>query len=249
MSQRRSDGKLDAMRQGGRALAIIRDELAGLTRPGVSFAEIESLAVAKIKDVGMQESFSTVPGYPYATCVMKNDALCHGLPDNSVVVDGDLITIDIGLKNRGYHLDTSVSFVVGRASTATRQFLAVGQKSLQAALHQVRVGASVYDVSLAMQEVVEKAGYGAVYQLTGHGIGQELHEKPAIPCVAQDRDKKIILMENQTIAVEIMYTMGNPQLKLDNDGWTFRTVDGSLSAMFEESVVVTQNGCEVLTKV
>ncbi len=240
--------RLTAMRQGGRVLAGIRDELMTLTKPGMTFAEIEALAVTKIQASGMQESFSTVPGYPYATCVMKNDALCHGIPDSSVVLDGDLITIDIGLKNQGYHLDTSVSFVVGKASVAVRQFLASGQKALNSALAQVKAGASVYAVSYAMQEVVEKDGYGAVYQLTGHGIGSELHEKPAIPCVAQKRDKQILLTEGQTIAVEIMYTMGSPQLKLDGDGWTFRTVDGSLSAMFEDTVAVTAKGCEVLTK-
>ena len=248
MSHPTSADKLTAMRQGGLVLAKIRDELVTLTKPGVTFSQIEAWAVAKIKIAGMQESFSTVPGYPYATCVMKNDALCHGLPDSSVVLSGDLITIDIGLKNQGYHLDTSVSFPVGSVSAATRQFLAVGQKSLQNALDQVKDGASVYDISYAMQEVVEKAGYGVVYQLTGHGIGLELHEKPAIPCVAQKRDKQVLLTQGQTIAVEIMYTMGNPQLKIDSDGWTFRTVDGSLSAMFEQTVVVTKKGCEVLTQ-
>ncbi len=236
------------MRQGGHALAAIRDLLAQITKPGMTFADLEARAVAEIKAAGMQESFSTVPGYRYATCIMKNEALCHGLPDDTIINAGDLITIDIGLMNQGYHLDTSVSFVVGQSSDRLDRFLSAGQKALRLAIAQVRAGASVFDVSKAMQDEVEKHGYGAVYQLTGHGVGKELHESPAIPCVAQKRDRNIKLYEGQTIAVEIMYTMGGPHLTLNSDGWTFRTSDGSISAMFEDTLVVTKNGCEVLTQ-
>ena len=117
------------------------------------------------------------------------------------------------------------------------------------AIAEVTAGQSVYAISAAMEKVLLKNNYGAVYQLTGHGVGQELHMDPAIPCAAQKSDKNVLLKAGQTIAVEVMYTMGDPYLEIGSDGWTYQTADGSLSAMFEETVLVTPRGHEVLTKV
>lgn len=240
--------KIEAMSRGGQVLASVKTELAELTKPGISFAQIEEAATAKILAAGMKPSFSTVPGYDYTTCVMKNDALCHGLPtSDQIVEDGDLITIDVGLLSDGYHLDTSISFGVGHISGQVERFLSVGKQALRRAIAEARVGQSVFSISKAMQKVVEKAGYGAVYQLTGHGIGRQLHQDPSIPCVAYEADQAIKLTLNQTLAIEIMYTLGNPKLILDKDGWTYRTADGSLSAMFEETVLITTAKPQVLT--
>jgi methionyl aminopeptidase len=182
---------------------------------------------------------------------MKNDEVCHGIPKGKYVDDGDVITIDVGLLYEKWHLDTSITFIAAKdlatVPVEVKRFLDVGRESLKKAINKAKVGNSVYDISAAMQLVVERAGFSAVYQLTGHGIGEELHMEPSIPCVAQRSDKQEKLREGQTIAVEIMYAAGDAHLKVDKDGWTYRTSDGSLAGMFEETVVVTKQGPEILT--
>ena len=238
-----------AMRSGGQVLARIRDELATWVEPGFSFDQIEKRATALIKQAGMKPSFSTVAGYHWTTCVMTNDELCHGIPQKDrKIKPSDLVTIDLGLINQGYHLDTTVSFQVEPKTPQVQEFLVVGRKALKKAINKVKAGVRVYQVSQAMERVLVRHNCGVVYQLTGHGVGRELHMDPVIPCVATPDSKRDILTEGQTIAVEVMYTQGEPHLELDKDGWTYKTVDGSLAAMFEETVLVTKKGHEILTK-
>lgn len=243
-----SSRKIEAMTRGGRALAQVREELVRRTVAGVRFEEIESWAQTLIKSAGMKPSFSTVPDYRWATCIMKNDAMCHGIPEGQTVEAGDLLTIDVGLICDGYHLDTTTSFAVGEVSAAVRQFLRVGRAALDNAIAAAQVGSSVYEISLAMETLVRRHRYGLTKQLTGHGVGEELHQSPLIPCYTRRRDKRELLHLGQTLAIEVMYTIGDPTLVLDPDGWTFRTADGSLSAMFEETVLLTATGPQILTK-
>lgn len=243
-----STDKISAMRQGGAALAQLRNQLAAYTAIGTTFAEIEAEAQRLIKEADMKPSFSTVPGYSWATCVMKNEEMCHGIPVSSKTVeDGDVITIDVGLINKGFHLDTTITFQAGTTDQKTQDFLATGKKALRKAVSKVKAGGSVYDVSHAMEHTVRKAGYDVVTQLTGHGIGEKLHMNPSIPCVAYRHDKKVLLQAGMTIAVEIMYAAGSAQLTVDRDGWTYKTLDGSVAAMFEDTVLVTDTGFEILT--
>lgn len=241
--------KISAMRVGGKKLAQVRDALVKFTQVGMTFADIEAEAQRLIHAAGATPNFSLVHDYHWATCIMKNDEVCHGIPTaEKIVNDGDFMTIDVGLLWEEYNLDTTASFIAGTATPQKTEFLAVGKKSLQKAIEQAKAGNSIYDISYAMQKVLDKHGYGAVYQLTGHGIGRELHEEPYVPCVAQRGDKRRILRDGQTLAIEVMYTMGNPFLILDKDGWTYRTADHSLAGMIEETVLVTSTGPEVLTK-
>lgn len=239
--------RISAMRVGGRALGTIRQQLVEFTQVGTTFEEIEAEAQRLIKAGGFKPSFSTVRDYQWATCIMKNEQLCHGIPRGYVVEAGDVITIDVGLINQGYHLDTTTTFAVGEVDGATKQFLEVGRSALKKAIQQVKHGQSVYQISKAMQKTVEKAGYSPVYQLTGHGVGKELHLDPNIPCVAEPRDKRVLISSGDTLAIEIMYAMGDSYLVEAPDGWTYQTADGSLSGMFEETVLVTQTGVEILT--
>lgn len=236
------------MTDGGRALGTVKSALRAFTKPGTRFEAIEAEAQKLIKELGFVPSFSTVPGYNWATCIMKNDEMCHGIPVGKVVDDGDVITIDVGLINKGFHLDTTVTFVVGTVNEDVHLFLERGQEILAKAIDAAIVGNSIYDISFAMEKGLKKYNYGAVTQLTGHGIGTELHMEPAVPCVSYRADKKKKLKEGQTLAIEVMYTQGSPYLVEDSDGWTYRTEDGSLSGMFEETVLVTKNGPSVLTK-
>ena len=247
-SKVKADGRrIKAMREGGQRLRRIKRALQAFVSPGVTFEAIESEAQRLIWQAGAQPNFALVPGYHWATCLMRNDELCHGIPQGKTVLDGDLLTIDVGLLFDGFNLDTTISFGVGAVSPKIKHFLAVGEQALAMAIQAAQLGARVYEVSLALQEGVESKGFGAVYQLTGHGVGEKLHMEPSIPCVADLADKREKLTEGQTVAIEIMYAMGNPALKLDADGWTYRTVDGSLSGMFEETVLVTTKGPEILT--
>lgn len=244
-----SKDKITAMRQGGAVLAEIRNNLEAFTSVGLSFAAIEAEAQRLILKAGMKPSFSTVKGYHWATCIMKNEEMCHGIPTKEKTANnGDIITIDVGLINNGYHLDTTTTFSVGTVDDKTKNFLAVGKKALAKSISKVKEGVSVFEVSKAMQQTVEKVGFDAVTQLTGHGVGEELHMVPSIPCVAYRHDKRVILKAGQTLAVEIMYAAGSAQLTLDKDGWTYKTIDNSLSAMFEDTILVTESGYEVLTK-
>lgn len=240
--------KITAMKMGGKKLASVKHDLVAFVKPGTSFEAIETEAQRLIVLSQATPSFSTVPGYSWATCVMKNDELLHGIPKNKVANSGDVITIDVGLIEQGYHLDTSVTFAVGEVSTKALEFLSIGKKLLNKAISKVKPGCSVYDISYVFDKGLQKKGYGAVYQFTGHGVGKELHMEPSIPCIALRSDKKIKLLEGDTIAVEIMYTEGDPELVLDDDGWTYRTKDRSLAAMFEETVLVTRSGFEILTQ-
>jgi methionyl aminopeptidase len=241
--------RISAMREGGKHLGRIKQQLAEFAQVGVSFEQIEAEAQRLIAVVGAKPSFSTVRGYSWATCIMKNAELCHGIPKGKYVDDGDVITIDVGLIWNGFHLDTTTTFVAGSTSPEKDHFLEIGKRALAKAIKKVAPGNSVYDISFAMQKTVEEQGFNAVYQLTGHGVGEVLHGEPEIPCVAQKKDKRVKLAAGQTIAVEIMYAAGDAYVVLDKDGWTYRTEDGSLSGMFEETVLVTENGHEVLTQV
>lgn len=240
--------KIEAMRAGGKALGKVKTALKDFTKVGTSFEEIEAEAQRLIRAAGYTPSFSTVPGYDWATCVMKNDELCHGIPKHKYVDDGDVITIDVGLISHGYHLDTTITFAVGAVREEVTLFLERGREIVDAAIAKAKPGNSVYDISYAMEKGLKKYNYGAVTQLTGHGIGKELHMDPAIPCVAYRADKKKKLSVGQTVAIEVMYAEGSAYVVEDSDGWTYKTDDGSLSGMFEETVLITKNGPEVLTQ-
>ncbi len=235
------------MREGGQALAQVKAGLVSFTKAGASFESIEAEAQRLIAATGAVPSFSTVEGYDWATCLMKNEEMCHGIPEGKTVQNGDVIKIDVGLIWHGYHLDTTTTVVVGQVDPQVTRFLNVSRQALDKAISKVRAGVSVYDVSRAMQKTVEEHGYSMVYQLTGHGVGEELHMDPSIPCIAQRSDKRIKLHDGQTIAVEVMSAMGEADLEVAKDGWTYRTIDGSMAAMFEETVLVTATGHEVLT--
>lgn len=236
------------MTEGGARLGKIKRELLDAVKVGVTPLKIDALADRLIASYGDYPSFKTVRGYHHATCININDAVVHGIPTAVPFKPGDLVTIDVGLVHKGWHLDTSTTTQVPPTSDKIDKFLEVGREAVESAIKQALSGKSIYQVSEAMQKVVEGAGYNVIRDLTGHGVGKHLHEEPSIPCYADPRTKNIILKPGQSLAVEIMYTMGDYRLKIGPDGWTLYTIDGSLTGMFEESVFVTETGYLVLTK-
>lgn len=240
--------KQKLMLEGGARLGRIKRELVGSVKVGVTPLEIDALADRLITAGGDYPSFKTVKGYHHATCINLNSAIVHGIPTAEPLKAGDLVTIDVGLIHKGWHLDTSVTTFLPPIDPKVEQFLEIGKEALAAAIKQALPGHSVCQISQAMQQVVETAGYSVIRDLTGHGVGKHLHEEPTIPCYADPRTRNLVIKPGQALAVEVMYSMGDYRLKTDSDGWTLSTIDGSLTAMFEESVFITETGQQILTR-
>lgn len=245
----KTPAQIRIMAEGGHKLARIRQALVEAVKPGVTGLQLEKLAVKLIAAAGGQPSFQMVPGYDWATCININDIVVHGIPNSTKLKTGDVIGIDVGIYYRGFHTDTSVSVAVGSPTLRTKLFLDTGRNALKKAISLAKSGNRVGDLSLAMQTGVEMAGYSAVTALTGHGIGRELHEEPAIPCFVVGSVKQSPqLVSGMVLAIEIMYNQGNSEVVYQNDdGWTIATTDGKISGLFEETVAVTDKGPVVLT--
>lgn len=242
----KTDAELEIMAEAGKKLAKVKNALKEAVKVGTNAYEIEELAMSLIKKEGAEASFVKVPGYHWATCVNKNDGLVHGIPTKDVVFEkGDIISVDVGLFYKGFHSDTS--FTVGLEPSAESSiFMEVGRKALNKAIKEARPGRFISDISRAIQNTVEGAGYSAVRALTGHGIGRDLHEEPGIPCFVTGKDD-IKIVPGMALAIEVMYTLGSPELVMEKDGWTISTHDGKISALYEETVIVTKSGSRVVT--
>lgn len=237
------------MAEGGKRLGHIKLLLAEAVKVGVTPLEIDALADKLIREGGDKANFKGVDGYRYATCINVNAGIVHGIPTSKPFKDGDVVKVDIGLLHNGYHLDTSNTIQVGVKDPQVTKFLEVSRKALDSAIFSATVGNSVYDLGLAMQTTVEAGGYSVIRDLTGHGIGRQLHMKPYIPCFADPTTKKDILSIDQTVAIEIMSAMGKYHLVEDPDGWTLSTQDGSITAMYEETVYISPQGPIILTQI
>jgi methionyl aminopeptidase len=239
--------KLTAMRQGGHHLRQIKHQLQKFSTIGKSFREIDTLATQLITQIGATPNFSLVPGYHWATCINRNADIVHGIPNDTVIESGDLISIDLGLLWQGWNLDTSISFIVGQTTPEKEHFLAVGKKTLAKAIKAAQIGNSVYDISYQIEKTITRAGFTPTHQLTGHFIGKKLHQSPLIPCVAVKTDRRHLLKLHDTLAIEVMYAFGSCDLIEAKDGWTLTTKDGSLTALFEDTIAITAAGPEILT--
>lgn len=241
--------KIEAMKIGGGMLGRVRKALYNYTQVGVTPKQIEFKARELIKAEGGELSFTKVPGYRWATCININDGIVHGIPTSEKpLAGGDLVTVDVGVYYHGYHTDAAFSKVVGTSTAAKDRFLKAGLEGLKNAIAAVKPDNRIGDISEAMESTLKKYGYRATKELTGHGVGKELHEEPMIPNVVVKLKEKTPQIElGQTLAIEIIYVEGSPSLVLEEDGWTISTKDGTLSAVHEETVLVTEDGCSILT--
>lgn len=236
------------MREGGSRLAKVRDQLFEEVKEGVSASQIEKRANVLIEKEGGQASFKMVPRYKWATCVNVNDGVVHGIPYPHIVFeDGDIVSVDVGMFYKGFHTDTSFSKLIGLDSKK-KAFLEAGKESLNSAIKAAIVGNLVRDISFAMEQSLKKHKLNPIKALTGHGVGRNLHEDPLVPCyVSNSIDEQVKLIEGMTIAIEVMYTSGNGDLVLEDDGWTLSTKDAKIASLFEETVAVTSHGPVILT--
>lgn len=246
--------EIKIMAEAGSKLANIRNTLAQMVQPGITPLEIEKRAQGLIKKQGGRPSFQMVKNYRWATCININDGVVHGIPTPIPFKEGDLVSIDVGMLYKGLHTDTSVTVLAsptggpsGKIDNRLDKFLEVGKIALASAINNARPGNKVSDIAKSVQVEVEKHGYSPVRALTGHGIGKKLHEEPQIPCFWERGIQDTVLPEGAVLAIEVIYTMGEPDLVLSEDNWTLRTKDGTIAGLFEETVAVVPNGHLVLT--
>jgi methionyl aminopeptidase len=241
--------EIQIMAEGGVKLGRVKKAIALAVKADVRASEIEELAVKLIKEEGAEASFKKVPKYHWATCININEGLVHGIPVSSVVFKkGDLVSIDVGVYYKGFHTDTSISVGID-LTPEDQKFLNVGREALAKALKEVKIGNYIYDISKAIEDTIEAAGYTTIKALVGHGVGKELHEEPQIPCfVPGERTESSKIEQGMVLAVEVMYAMGSDKVEVLEDGWTIAMRDGKISGLFEDTIAVTEKGQFVLTR-
>lgn len=235
----------DSFYKGGKILGNIRRQLIGMVKPGLDLFEIETSARKLITSAGAIPNFAFVDKYGFATCLMVNDEVVHCRPRHYRIADGDLVTVDVGLEWHGWQLDTADSVLAGRPDD---KFIETGRQALNKAIIAARPGNRVGSISKIIQETLEKNGYSAVRQYCGHGLGRQIHEEPQIPCFLDGGIANTPLIKpGMALAVEVMMNEGGYKVALDKDGWGSRTGDGSRSAQFEHSILVSEKGPKILT--
>ena len=243
---RKSAKEIEQMERAGRVVVETLDLLGQHIRPGVTTEELDELAEEFIRSQGGEPTFKGYRGYPASICTSPNAMVVHGIPGSYVVEEGDLLSIDLGVTLDGLVADSCVTFGVGRIDPDAQRLLDVCRVALDAGIEQARAGNHVGDISHAVQQVVEGAGFSVVRSLVGHGVGRSYHEEPQIPNFGEPGRGRP-LHEGMTIAIEPMITAGSPDVYLHDDGWSISTEDGSLAAHFEHTVAVTADGPRILT--
>lgn len=238
--------ELKLMKESGKIAASALSKSIKAIKVGVSELEINKIAEEEIYRLGGDLSYKTVPGYKYATCITVNEQVVHGIPTDRKFQSGDVVSVDLAVMYRGWHTDCAWSIVVGESSSEKKEFLKVGEEALRDGIAQAIGSGRVGDISNAIQTKVEKAGFNVVRSLVGHGIGKLLHEKPEIPCFGA-KGTGPALRAGQTLAIEVIYAMGEHEVVLEEDGWTFATADKSLAGLFEMTVLIGRGKAEVLT--
>ena len=243
----KSAREIELMREAGRLLAEVHDELAAFIRPGISTKDIDKLGEKLIRERGCIPNFLNYNGYPASICVSVNDEVVHGIPNkHRVLRDGDIVSLDAGLIYKGYHSDAARTHAVGTISKEAQQLIDVTRQSFFEGIKYAKAGNRLHDISNAIAAYAEGFGYGVVRDLVGHGIGTALHEDPQIPNFKQLR-RGMKLVPGMTLAIEPMINAGTWEVCWLDDDWTVVSEDGSLSAHYENTVLITDGDPEILT--
>lgn len=235
------------MRRGGEILAGVMERLESSLRPGVTTGDLDQVAEEAITEAGARPSALGYKGFPRSICVSPNNVIVHGIPDETSLKDGDIVSLDVALVYEGMHVDNARTYPVGDVDPDVRRLLDVTQAALEAAIAQCEPGKRIGDVGYAVEQTVEPAGFSVVREYVGHGVGRAFHEAPNVPNYGPP-GRREVLAPGMTLAIEPMVNAGGPGTKLLDDGWTVITADGSLSAHFEHTVAITPEGHEVLTR-
>ncbi len=244
----KSQREIELMREAGRILAITHEELRKAIKPGISTYEIDKLGEEVIRSYGCEPSFLNYNGYPASICVSVNDEVVHGIPNKKrILQDGDIVSLDAGVIYKGYHSDSARTYGVGSVSKEAAALMKATKESFFEGLKACKAGNHINDISKAVFEYVVERGYSAVRDLVGHGVGANLHEAPEIPNFPKLM-KGPKLKPGMVIAVEPMINMGGYEVEWLEDDWTVVTVDGSLSAHYENTILITDGEPEILSK-
>ena len=240
--------EIELMRTAGRIVALAHQEVARHIAPGVSTLELDQIVERVIRENGAKPSFKGYGGFPGSICASINDVVVHGIPKASIILkDGDIISIDIGACYKGYHGDSAWTYPVGEISEADQHLMDVTLNALYKGLEQAKPHNRLSDISAAIGNYAKSFGYGVVVDFTGHGVGKSLHEDPAIPNYGIP-NMGPVLQPGMTLAIEPMINAGTKNVKVCSDGWTTITRDRKKSAHFEHSILITDEGYEILTK-
>lgn len=232
------------MRKCGRILAGVLERLRMEIRPGIKTGHLDEIVAEESEKRGVVPSFRNYRGFPANLCVSVNDEIVHGIPGERILEEGDIVSLDVGVKLNGLHTDAAVTVGVGRISKDAEELISVTKGSLQEGIAKVVSGASIDDISSAIQRHVESRGFSVVREYTGHGVGRDLHEEPEIPNFPTGR--RLLLRRGMTLAIEPMVNAGDWHTRVADNRWTVLTVDGSLSAHFEHTVAVDDDRAEIL---
>jgi methionyl aminopeptidase len=245
--------EMDAMREASSHVAEILLELRERVKPGVTTAELDRFAEKAIAERGVTSSFKGydphgLPKYPAVICISVNDEIVHGIPGPRALEEGDIVSLDFGVAFEGFHGDSAITVPVGRIDARTQQLLDVTRRALQAGIDAMHPGKRLSDIGHGVQTLVEAEGFSVVRDYAGHGIGRKLHEPPWIPNFgAEGRGPR--LLPGMVFAIEPMVNVGEPDVRVLDDEWTAVTADGSLSAHFEHTILITEEGPDVLTRI
>jgi methionyl aminopeptidase len=243
----KSIAEIEIIRESSLLVSATLAEVATFLKPGITSLQVDALAETFIRDNKAVPSFKNYKGYPFATCISINDAVVHGFPNKSILKEGDIVSVDVGVYKNGFHGDSAYTFAIGNIPVDVQQLMAATRASLYMGIEKAIVGNRVGDIAFAVQDYAEKQrGYGVVRELVGHGLGKQLHEDPQVPNFGK-KGTGTKLKEGMVIAIEPMVNLGTRDVFYDADGWTVRTKDGKPSAHYEHNVCVKKNAADVLS--
>ena len=243
----KNEQEIELMRKSGEITYGVLCSLKDFIKVGVTTKEIDKFVYDYIISHDATPSFLGYEGFPATACVSINDMVVHGIPDNTKLKDGDIVTVDVGSIYKGYHSDSAYTYIVGKVDKKTEKFVKDTQKALYKGISVVKEGIKLNEVCKAIESVAKENGYGVFDCLTGHGVGRELHEDPFIPNLSNHESEGIILKTGMTLAIEPMFSLGTKNVWLLDDEWGIVTRDGSKAAHFEHTILVTKDGYEILT--
>jgi len=244
----KSPREIDIMRQSAKIVATVLKEISEMVQPGMTTADIDAYAEKRIKEMGATPSFKGYHGFPASICSSINNEVVHGIPNSKKVIrTGDVLKVDTGAYYQGFHGDSCITIGVGEVTPPAAKLIKIAEESLFKGIEQVKAGAYLMDIAGAIQDHVEANGFSIVEDFTGHGVGRNLHEEPSVFNFRTREMPNVKLRSGMTLAIEPILNAGSKQTRILSDRWTAVTVDNSLSAQFEHTVLVTDTGYEILT--